>query len=319
MVSLGMQMLAGALSLFGWSLVIVTCLLPLWRVTAFVGSNIITAVVIWEGIWMSCVGESTGLVQCRPYYSMLELGSDLQAARALTTLAIATGAVGLVLAFVGGKCTRFLDEAEGRAKRKVALAAGGTLMVTGLLCLIPTSWTAGQVVRGFYSSAVDSERRELGACLYIGFGASILLLLGGGLFISTSLPAKDDEPDRSPSQRYLVVRSSVGGSSAAGSQLGRRPPTKSPTWGRMHSQTPLGRAHPGAEQELQLGPWGSGGSEAPSTKSQLQRPGSTKSEQINPALTTSMQKRAMFEESFSESAKSEVPDDSSSDLGKTYI
>lgn len=316
MVSLGIQMVAGALSLFGWGLVIVTCLLPLWRVTAFVGSNIITAVVIWEGIWMSCVGESTGHIQCRPYFSMLELSSDLQAARALTTMAIATGAVGLVLAFTGGKCTRFLDEAEGGAKRKVALAAGVTLMVTGLLCLIPTSWTAGQVVQGFYSSATDSDRRELGACLYIGFGASILLLLGGGLFISSSLPAKDDEPDRSPSLRYLVVRSSAGGSSAAGSQRDRRPPTKSPTWGRMYSPTPLGHAPPGAEQDLPLGPWGSGGSEAPSTKSQLQRPGSTKSEQVQAASTRSMQPPAVFEKSLSES---EVPDDSSSDLGKTYI
>uniref|UniRef100_A0A3Q0R300 Claudin n=1 Tax=Amphilophus citrinellus TaxID=61819 RepID=A0A3Q0R300_AMPCI len=110
MASLGIQMLASALCLLGWTGVIASCLLPMWRVSAFVGSSIIVAQIVWEGIWMSCVVQSTGNMQCKPYDSLLALGSDLQAARTLTVISIIVGGIGLILAFVGGKCTHFLDE-----------------------------------------------------------------------------------------------------------------------------------------------------------------------------------------------------------------
>uniref|UniRef100_A0A3Q3H0V7 Claudin 30 n=1 Tax=Labrus bergylta TaxID=56723 RepID=A0A3Q3H0V7_9LABR len=105
MASMGIQMLASALCLLGWAGVIVSCAMPMWRVTAFVGSTIVTSQTIWEGIWMTCVVQSTGNIQCKPYDSLLALSADLQAARALTILAITVGGIGLILAFVGGKCT----------------------------------------------------------------------------------------------------------------------------------------------------------------------------------------------------------------------
>nr|XP_046173040.1 uncharacterized protein LOC124006896 [Oncorhynchus gorbuscha] len=292
MVSLGIQMLGSALSLLGWVGVILTCILPMWRVTAFIGATIITSQTIWEGIWMSCVVESTGQMQCKPYDSLLALSSDLQAARALTVLAIATGTAGLLLAFVGGKCTRFLDEQGGGVKERVAVTAGAVLIATGVLCLIPTSWAAGAVVQGFYSSATDAQRREIGACLYIGWGASILLILGGGLFISSSCPLRAHDEDKSPSVRYLVVRSSNGAASsqAAASQHSRGPSTKSQANGKMA----FTRSHSSQAASAKSQPWGvvktrppweeyglgmveqdympgSGGSKAPSTKSQLKR------------------------------------------------
>ncbi|XP_023844107.2 uncharacterized protein [Salvelinus sp. IW2-2015] len=292
MVSLGIQMLGSALSLLGWVGVILTCILPMWRVTAFIGATIITSQTIWEGIWMSCVVESTGQMQCKPYDSLLALSSDLQAARALTVLAIATGAAGLLLAFVGGKCTRFLDEQGGGVKERVAVTAGAVLIATGVLCLIPTSWAAGAVVQGFYSSTTDAQRREIGACLYIGWGASILLILGGGLFISSSCPLRAHDEDKSPSVRYLVVRSSNGAASsqAAASQHSRGPSTKS----QANDKMAFTRSHSSQAASAKSQPWGvvktrppweedglgvveqdyrpgSGGSKAPSTKSQLKR------------------------------------------------
>lgn len=333
MASLGMQMLASALCLLGWIGVIISCVMPMWRVTAFVGSTIVTSQTIWEGIWMSCVAQSTGQIQCKPYESLLALSSDLQAARALTILAIATGAVGLLLAFVGGKCTRFLDEAGEAAKGRVAVAAGAVLIATGVLCLIPTSWAAGAVVRKFYSSTIDSQRREIGACLYIGWGASILLMLGGGLFISSSCPLKAHEADKSPSVRYLVVRSSnAGGSSQGASQRSRglpqpngpvftrsihneRASMNSQPRGLVHTRSPWEEGLSVAEQEYRPG---SGGSKTPSTKSQLKKlqAGSINSEQSEGASTKSQLKQAGSEESLAESAKSE---DASSNSAKTYI
>uniref|UniRef100_A0A8C6TIY8 Zgc:136892 n=1 Tax=Neogobius melanostomus TaxID=47308 RepID=A0A8C6TIY8_9GOBI len=202
-----LEMIASVLCLFGWAGVIFACLLPMWTVTAFVGSTIVTSQTVWEGIWMTCVVQSTGEIQCKPYESLLALTADLKAARALMMLAVVIGGVGLLLAFFGGKCTRFLDNEGPEKKRKVAIAAGVLLVITGLFCLIPTAWAAGAVVKNFYSATFDAQKRELGACLYIGWGAAILLILGGALFIASNCHAKSDELDKHSSVRYLVVRS----------------------------------------------------------------------------------------------------------------
>ncbi|XP_023143306.2 uncharacterized protein cldn30 [Amphiprion ocellaris] len=314
MASMGMQMLASALCLLGWAGVIMSCVLPMWKVTAFVGSTIVTSQTIWEGIWMTCVVQSTGQIQCKPYESLLALGSDLQAARALTVLAIAMGSVGLILAFVGGKCTRFLDEEGNGVKGKVAVAAGGVLIATGVLCLIPTSWAAGVVVRRFYSASIDAQRREIGACLYIGWGASILLILGGGLFISSACPIKAHDADKSPSVRYLVVRSSNGSTQP----------------GSHHSRVPSGKSQPvGATtrpQQYTRPPWEDGpvhGSRqqserswTPSTKSQMKRPESTKSEHSEAPSTKSQLKQAEMEDILSVKSENE---DASSNPARTYL
>lgn len=323
MASMGMQLMASAMCLLGWAGVIISCLLPMWRVTAFVGSTIITSQTMWEGIWMSCVVQSTGVIQCQPYMSVLALTSDLQASRALIVLAIATGGVGLILAFIGGKCTRFLDEQGEGVKSKVAVVAGAVLIITGLLCLIPTSWAAGVVVSNFYSASVDAERRELGACLYIGWGASILLILGGGLFISSARPLKAHDTDKSPSVRYLVVRSSKG-SSQAGSHRTRVLSAKSqpitPVFAQSQSYAPnsirsqldtrpVWEDMPYHEQELDR-------SRAPSTKSQMMPTELTESEHSEVPSTKSQLKQAEMEDNLSVNSENE---DGSSNPARTYI
>ncbi|KAG7480112.1 claudin-4-like [Solea senegalensis] len=202
MASMGMQMAGCALALLGWIGVIIVCGAPMWRVSAFIGNNIVTSQIIWEGIWMSCVVQSTGQMQCKVYDSMLALSADLQAARALTVVSIITGIAGLLIAFAGGKCTNFV--AEERAKARASVAAGVVLIISGLLCLIPVCWTAGSIIRNFYSPLlIDAQKRELGASLYIGWGAGALLLLGGGLLCATC-PPKEDHP---PSVNYLLNKS----------------------------------------------------------------------------------------------------------------
>ncbi|TNN48298.1 Claudin-4 [Liparis tanakae] len=314
-------MLASALCLLGWAGVITSCVLPMWRVTAFVGSTIVTSQTIWEGIWMTCVVQSTGQRSCKPYDSMLALSSDLQAARALVVLAAVTGGAGLVLAFVGGKCTRFLDEEAGGVKGKVAVAAGAVLMVTGLLCLIPTSWAAGSVVKKFYSAAVDAQRREIGASIYIGWGASILLMLGGGLFISTACPLNANDADKSPSVRYLVVRSSNGSSRVAQPIRGPASTSRAAGAGPPRSQSrdgsstkPPTYARPPWEDAPE--PDSRAESEGSSTKSQKKRAESTKSEDSEAPSTKSQLKRAEMEEALSVQSDN---DDASSNPARTYL
>lgn len=196
---MGMQMAGCAMALFGWIGVLIVCGTPMWRVTAFIGNNIVTSQVMWEGIWMSCVVQSTGQMQCKVYDSMLALSTDLQGARALVVVSIVTGIAGVLIAFAGGKCTNFIP--EERAKARATVAAGVVLIISGILCLIPVSWTASIIIRDFYNPVlVDAQKRELGATLYIGWGAGALLVLGGAL-LCTSCPPKEDE---TPSVKYLL-------------------------------------------------------------------------------------------------------------------
>lgn len=199
---MGMQMAGCILGLLGWIGVIIACGAPMWKVSAFIGSNIVISQTIWEGIWMSCVVQSTGQMQCKVYDSLLALSSDLQGARALMVASIIIGIVGVIIAFIGGKCTNFIP--DRRAKAKATVAAGVVLIISGLLCFIPVSWTASTIIRNFYSPLLaDGQKRELGASLYIGWGAGALLMLGGGL-LCANCPPKEDE---TPSVKYLLNKS----------------------------------------------------------------------------------------------------------------
>uniref|UniRef100_A0A3Q1FS09 Claudin n=1 Tax=Acanthochromis polyacanthus TaxID=80966 RepID=A0A3Q1FS09_9TELE len=105
MASFGLELTGISLSVLGWVLTIISCALPMWRVSAFIGASIVTAQVYWEGLWMNCVFQSTGQMQCKVYDSMLALPQDLQAARALTVIAAILGLVSLLIAMVGAKNT----------------------------------------------------------------------------------------------------------------------------------------------------------------------------------------------------------------------
>ncbi|XP_035535765.1 claudin-4-like [Morone saxatilis] len=202
MVSAGFQIVGTALCIIGWIGAIVACALPQWKVTAFIGQSIVTAQTNWEGIWMSCVVQSTGQMQCKVYDSMLALSSDLQAARALIIISILVGIVGILLSLAGGKCTNCVED-EG-SKAKIGVASGVVFIIAGVMCLIPVSWTANTIIRDFYNPIMmSSQKRELGAALFIGWGASALLILGGAL-LCANCPPKDNY-----SAKYSATRSTA--------------------------------------------------------------------------------------------------------------
>ncbi|XP_010866185.5 claudin-4-like [Esox lucius] len=210
MVSAGLQMLGTALAIIGWLGTIIICALPMWKVTAFIGANIVTAQVIWEGLWMNCVTQSTGQMQCKVYDSLLALPQDLQAARALVVIAIIAGLFAILLGVVGGKCTNFVD--NDIAKAKVAVASGVVFLIAALLVLVPVCWSANTIIRNFYNPLlIEAQRRELGASLYIGWGAAGLMILGGGLLCS-SCPPKDE---KNYDYKYSKAGGSVANSSKA--------------------------------------------------------------------------------------------------------
>lgn len=198
------QTMGFSLGIIGFLGTIIVCALPMWKVTAFIGANIVTAQIIWEGLWMTCVMQSTGQMQCKIYDSMLALPQDLQAARALTIISILMCLFGLVLGIGGGKCTNFVENES--SKVKVAIASGITFIIAGVLCLIPVCWSTSTIIQDFYNPILTTaQKRELGASLYIGFGAAGLLILGGGLLCS-SCPPQEEKPYNS-GYKYSQPRS----------------------------------------------------------------------------------------------------------------
>ncbi|CAM5105019.1 unnamed protein product [Natator depressus] len=190
-MSMGLEISGVALSVLGWVGTIVCCAMPMWRVTSFVGDNIVTAQLIWEGLWMNCVVQSTGQMQFKVYDSVLALPQDLQAARALVVISIMLAVLGLMVALIGAQCTRCVEDETTKAK--ITIVSGMIFLLAGIMTLIPVCWSANIIIRDFYNPVViESQKRDLGASLYVGWAAAVLQLFGGAL-LCCSCPPKDEK------------------------------------------------------------------------------------------------------------------------------
>lgn len=187
MGNVGVQIVCVALGVLGLVGIIVCCAIPRWAVSAFIGNNIVTAQSNNKGLWMECVVQSTGQQQCKKYDSLLVLPSDLQAARALTIIAALVSGLSVLILFCGADFTTCVENED--AKPKISLVSGVGMLISGLLVIIAASWSAHKVIRDFNDPLVpSSQKMELGACIYVGWGAGVLLLLGGGLLCCFSRP-----------------------------------------------------------------------------------------------------------------------------------
>ncbi|KAG7460619.1 hypothetical protein MATL_G00200650 [Megalops atlanticus] len=188
MASAGMQILAFVLALLGVFGATVATLLPNWKVSADVGSNIITAISQMQGLWMDCTWYSTGMFSCTLKYSVLSLPAYLQTARTAMVLSCVLAALGLCLASLGLKCTRW--GGGRRAKGRTAMASGVCFVLAGVLCLIPASWFTNEVITSFLDSSVpESSKFEPGGAVYVAFVSAGFLFAGGSIFC-TSCPGK---------------------------------------------------------------------------------------------------------------------------------
>ncbi|XP_066512163.1 claudin-4-like [Hoplias malabaricus] len=190
--------------------VCLTCGLPLWRVTYYIGANIVTGQIVWDGLWMNCVMQSTGQMQCKIQSSILVLTQDLQAARALIVIAIVVCFAGVLLTFIGGRCSSCLKNESAMAK--LVICGGILCIIAAIICLIPVSWSAAYTITDYFNPLTPAtDKREIGGCIYIGWGTSFLLLLGG-IILCTSCPPRDDiynNPRMYPYQVPVVGPSGV--------------------------------------------------------------------------------------------------------------
>lgn len=189
MASTGLQLLGLLLALMGWVFGALVCAAPLWRVSAFVGGELVIAQVLWEGLWMNCLSQTTGQIQCKTYDSTLALPMSAQAARGLTVLSLLLCCLALMLGVTGAKCTHCMGDSNQSSKARLARIAAVLFLVAGLAYLIPICWTAYAIVRDFYDPNIAAPlKRELGPALYLGWGACVLLFVGGSLLHLGSSP-----------------------------------------------------------------------------------------------------------------------------------
>jgi len=196
MASTGLEVVAFTVAILGWILELVACGLPTWRVTAYLGKSIIVAQSTWEGLWMQCVWQATGYVQCKVHDSMLALSGQLQAARAMTVLSAVIGVLAMSVTAVGLRCTTCADVGR-RGKARIVQAGGVMLLMASVLILIPVSWTAHHVVRDFHDPGVQTKQ-DLGGALFVGWAAAVLLAIGGALLVCCSCPPSSGPQGRPP-------------------------------------------------------------------------------------------------------------------------
>lgn len=198
MAAAAVELMGFFMGILGTTGSLVATLLPYWEISAHIGSNIVTAVTNMKGLWMACVHQSTGAFQCETYNTILGLSSDLQVARAMMVISIIVSVLACAVSSVGMQCTVCMDGSS--AKAKVAGAGGCLFFIAGLLSLIPVCWKTNEVVQTFYHFSVpDSQKFEIGDCLYVGIASSLMSLLGGGLL---SMSCYSDGDTRRGFRRY---------------------------------------------------------------------------------------------------------------------
>ncbi|XP_029028394.1 claudin-17-like [Betta splendens] len=167
--------------------------MPMWRVSAFIGANLIVMETLWEGLWMDCYYEVIRM-QCKVYDSMLILPPELQASRALMSAAVALAVVSVVVTATGLSKGR-LGSDDVRARR-ITLAFGGVLfLLSSVSTLIPVSWVGYTVIADFYNpTVIDARKRELGSALFVGWATSAILLVTGILLLASCSKSREEEP-----------------------------------------------------------------------------------------------------------------------------
>ncbi|XP_004419390.1 PREDICTED: claudin-18 isoform X2 [Ceratotherium simum simum] len=183
------QGLGFMVSLIGIAGIIAATCMDQWS-TQDLYNNPVTAVFNYQGLWRSCVRESSGFTECRGYFTLLGLPAMLQAVRALMVVGIVLGAIGLLVSIFALKCIRIGSMGDS-AKANMTLTSGIMFIISGICAIAGVSVFANMLVTNFWMSTANmytgmggmvqtvQTRYTFGSALFVGWVAGGLTLIGG--------------------------------------------------------------------------------------------------------------------------------------------
>ncbi|XP_033847453.1 claudin-8-like [Periophthalmus magnuspinnatus] len=196
-----LALVLGSLGIIG---IIAITAMPQWRVSAFIGANLIVMEDRWEGLWMNCF-KQIDRMQCKVYDSLLILPVELQASRGLMCASIVLAVIAFIITISGSEVTSCcIDHLEAKT---TTLATGGVFFLLACLTtLIPVCWVAHTVIRDFNNPILmDAQRRELGAALYVGWATAGILLTTGVILLLRFCQRRGEEKGGLYPGEYALV------------------------------------------------------------------------------------------------------------------
>ncbi|XP_029472933.1 claudin-18 isoform X1 [Rhinatrema bivittatum] len=190
------QVMGFVVATLGSAGIITATALDMWS-TQDLYDNPVTAVFQYQGLWRSCVRQSSGFTECRPYFTILGLPAMFQAVRALMIVGIVLGVIGLLIAIFALKCIH-IGNMEDSAKANMTLTSGIMFIVAGLCSIAGVSVFANMLVTNFWMTTANmygggamggmggmggmttvQNRYTFGSALFVGWVAGGLTLIGG--------------------------------------------------------------------------------------------------------------------------------------------
>nr|XP_020468820.1 claudin-17-like [Monopterus albus] len=191
-----LEVLALVLGFIGLVGTIAATAMPMWRVSAFIGANLIVMEELWEGLWMDCYRQINIRLQCKVYDSLLILPPELEAARGLMCISIFLVLTSLFITVCGTQKSNWCG--DNIKTKNITLAIGGSLfLLSSVATVIPVSWVGHTVISNFYNPlVVDAQKRELGTALFIGWATAGILLTTGIILLYSycKRTSKEEEP-----------------------------------------------------------------------------------------------------------------------------
>uniref|UniRef100_A0A3P8P2C2 Claudin n=1 Tax=Astatotilapia calliptera TaxID=8154 RepID=A0A3P8P2C2_ASTCA len=199
------------ISSLGWLFVLCTMAMDYWRITKLGGqggSYIIKVAWYWSNLWSDCYTDSAAVTNCREYPVLWNVAYYVQAVRGLLMCGLTIGFFAVVCCFVGMECT-YIGGSD-KTKDKVLFAGavlhfvGGNLQLEMILvnfillvsfvnniCLYMSRWMCSMIAYSYYGNKIRAEfedpnymeqKFEIGVGVFIGWGGSTLLIVGGLIY-----------------------------------------------------------------------------------------------------------------------------------------
>ncbi|XP_070693835.1 claudin-10-like [Pempheris klunzingeri] len=163
----------------GWILVCSTMPTEIWTWSE-VDSIVLTTSNYFSNLWKDCISDSTGVSDCKGIPSMLALHWDIHMCRALIIISIILAFFGSVLVLVGMKCTKIGGSEIANAR--VTFAGGMNYLIGGMCSMVAFSYYGNKIRAEFQDDTFKAQKFEIGVGVFIGWGGSTLLVVGGLIY-----------------------------------------------------------------------------------------------------------------------------------------